>query len=210
MQISLDRLTEKQRYGLLTSLVVPRPIAWVTTVSPEGTVNAAPFSFFNLMGHDPAVVALGILAHPEKPLKDTARNIERSGEFVVNLVDEHLAAAMNATAVDLAYGSSELALVGLETAPGLAVEVPRITACSASLECRLLQSIPVSEHQRVMLGQVVALHVDDALVQDAERGHVHIALHAPIARMGGAGIYARSSDRFELERPDAATQPLER
>jgi flavin reductase (DIM6/NTAB) family NADH-FMN oxidoreductase RutF len=117
---------------------------------------------------------------------------------------------MNATAADLDCGISELALIGLDTAPGLAVRVPRIAACSASLECSLLQSIPVSERQRVILGRVVALHVADELVLDAERGHVNIALHAPIARMGGAGIYARSTDRFELERPDAATQPLER
>lgn len=210
MEFSLDALPAKDRYKLLTSLVVPRPIAWVMTRSMNGRLNAAPFSFFNVMGHDPAVVALGILAHPVKALKDTARNIEATGEFVINLVDEASADAMNATAADLPAGQSELDLIAAALADSTRVDVPRIASSPASLECRLLQTVAVSEKQWVILGSVLAVHVADELVLDAARCHVDIARHAPIGRMGGAGIYARSTDRFELARPDAATQPLER
>lgn len=209
MEFPFDALTAKDRYKLLTSLVVPRPIAWVTTRALDGSLNAAPFSFFNVMGHDPAVVALGILAHPVKALKDTARNIETTGEFVINLVDEALAPDMNATATDLPAGQSELDLTTVALADSTRVSVPRIASSPASLECRLLQTVPLSEKQWVILGSVLAVHVADALVLDAGRCHLDLARHAPIGRMGGAGIYARSTERFELARPDAATQPLE-
>lgn len=209
MKFSFDTLSVKDRYKLLTSLVVPRPIAWVSTCSIDGQINVAPFSFFNIMGHDPAIVALGIMAHPDKPLKDTARNIEATGEFVVNLVDEALAPAMNATAADLPFGVCEIDLERMRTAPSSHVNVPRICASPAALECRQFHSVPMPGKQRIILGEVLAVQVADALVIDHQRCHIDLNRHAPIARMGGAGIYCRSTDRFELDRPDRATQPLE-
>ncbi len=115
------------RYRLLASTVMPRPIAWVVTCSADGLINAAPYSFFNLFGSDRPTVALGILARPGQP-KDTAANIRATGEFVVNLVPYGLAQAMNATCVDAPPEVDELALAGLDSTPSLAIRPPRITA----------------------------------------------------------------------------------
>lgn len=204
MQFDFEHLPALSRYNLLSSLVVPRPIAWVTTRSDNGAVNLAPYSFFNVMGHEPPLVALGILASPSKGLKDTLRNIEEQREFAVSLVTEPLLPAMNLSAGDLPYGVSEAELAEVTLAPGRLIDVPHVRNSNAALECRLLQSLAVSERQRVVLGEVVCMHVADELVLDAAQGFVNVARHAPVARMGGSALYCRSTDRFELERPDDA------
>src|SRR5580692_3648208 len=135
MELDLDGKYADHAYGILASLVTPRPIAWVTSLGPDGVVNAAPFSFFNLLGANPPILGFCPGDRDNGTPKDTARNIRSSLEFVVNLVDEHLAEAMNRTAASLPYGVSELMSAGLTTAPSSVVKPPRIAEAPASLEC---------------------------------------------------------------------------
>src|ERR1700744_2960493 len=120
----LKDLSRQDRYKLLCGVVIPRPIALVTTLDVNGAVNAAPFSFFNVFSEDPPLIVLGLQHKPDHAPKDTTRNIERDGEFVVHMVDEALAAAMNDCAVDFPSGESEPAAIGLATTPSVEVKVP--------------------------------------------------------------------------------------
>src|SRR5208282_2630373 len=135
MEFDLEGKYADRAYALLASLVTPRPIAWVTSLSPDGVVNAAPFSFFNLLGANPPILGFCPGDRDDGTPKDTARNIRLSHEFVVNLVDEQLAEAMNKTAASLPYGVSEITSAGLSTAPSSVVKPPRIAESPASLEC---------------------------------------------------------------------------
>ena len=196
MQFKIADLAPRDAYKLLTGLVVPRPIAFVTTKSKKGHVNAAPFSYFNLMGSDPPVVVIGPGNQDGRP-KDTARNIRETGAFVVNLVDEAMAEPMNLAATDFPYGVSELDEIGLTAAHSLEVDVPRIAEAPASLECREAATIRVGR-SRIVVGEVRYLHVRDELV-DPEKMYIDAEKLRAVGRMGGMG-YARTSDRFEMKR----------
>lgn len=124
-------------YKLLTNLVVPRPIAWVTSQDEHGLVNLAPFSFFNAVGSDPLYIFISVGANDDGSMKDTARNISASGEFVVNMVTEDVLAAMNVSAADFPADQSELTAAGLHVVDSLRVTVPRVAESQASMECRL-------------------------------------------------------------------------
>lgn len=182
-------------YKLLTNIVVPRPIAWVTSTSPEGVVNLAPFSFFNAIGSDPVLVMISVAHNDDGSLKHTGRNILANGEFVVNLVTEELLPAMNLTAADFPADVSEMAAAGLAPAPSLKVGTPRVAASPAALECRLHSTLPIGGYT-VIVGEVVMFHVDDALV-DAQQ-HLHGLF--PVGRMGSPSWYCRSGDRVEVPR----------
>lgn len=198
MQFDLPALPPGDAYKLLASVVVPRPIALVTTLGPDGQVNAAPFSFFNLLGSAPPVVALGIGDRATDSPKDTRANIVRAQSFVVNLVDEALAQAMNICGIDFPPGQSELAAAGLTATPSAAISVPRIAESPVQLECRLAQIVEIGDN-KIVLGEVIFLHIRDEKV-DAERLHVSTdALHL-IGRMHGGGWYARLSDLFDMPR----------
>lgn len=188
-------------YKLMTATVTPRPIAWVTTRSPAGIINAAPYSFFNAMGHTPPTLVLGLLASPDRGFKDTARNILDTGEFVVNLVPFRLAEAMNLTCIDAPPDVSEIDLAGLEVAPSTHVGPPRIAASPVAFECTTLSTLVTGPHQCIVVGLIHAIHIDDAAVIDAARGHVDTVALDLIARMGGAGAYARNPQVFTLDRP---------
>ena len=196
MQFKIADLAGRDAYKLLTGLVVPRPIAFVTTVSGEGDVNAAPFSYFNLMGSDPPVVVVGPGDHAGRP-KDTARNIRETGHFVVNLVDEVIAERMNLAATDFPHGTNELERVGLTSAPSAMVDVPRIAEAPASLECREAATVSVGR-SRIVVGEVLVLHVRDELV-DPEKMYIDAEKLRAVGRMGGSQ-YARTSERFEMQR----------
>jgi len=199
VDFDLNALRQRDRYKLLTALVVPRPIAWVTTRNADASVNAAPFSFFNVMGAAPPVVAFGPDDGPG--IKDTPHNIRKTGRFVVNLVDEAVAAAMHASSGAYPRGVSEIDALGLALADMPWGDVPRIADAPAALACREHSTILIGR-TRVVLGVVEGLYVRDGLV-DAERFHVdQDALHA-VGRLGG-GRYTRT-DAFELgPRPSAA------
>jgi flavin reductase (DIM6/NTAB) family NADH-FMN oxidoreductase RutF len=182
-------------YKLLTSLVVPRPIAWVSSQDPAGGINLAPFSFFNVMGAEPPIVVIGVGNGPDGRPKHTGQNIEATREFVVNLVTEELIAAMNLTAADFPAGQSELDAAGLHAAPSRLVSVPRVAEARASLEC-VLQSFQRIGANNVIIGEVVALHLADGLADDRLR----VQNFTPIGRMGTPAWYTRTEDRFELPR----------
>lgn len=188
-------LSPRERYKILIGTVVPRPIAWVTTVSADGHVNAAPYSFFNCLSADPAIVALGIEFRPDGSPKDTARNIRETGCFTVNIVSVALVEAMNATAVPFGPEVDELARAGLDVCPGTAITAPRITAAPAALECRLHSFLDIGTSREIVLGEVVHAHIRS----DAVDGRLHVdpAVIDALGRMGGHG-YARTRDRFDL------------
>lgn len=204
MRFDVETLAPGVAYKLLVATVTPRPIAWVTTLNPDGSVNAAPYSFFNAVGGAPPVVAIGVERHPEKPFKDTAENILDRGEFVVNLVPERLAEAMVFTSIDAPRGVSEIALAGLETVASDHVRPPRIAGSPVALECALHAAVVTGPRQVLVVGRVLAFQIADAHLLDPARGHVDTPALGLIARMHGSGWYARTSDRFQIERPSWA------
>lgn len=200
MLFDLAALGAQNAYKLLVSTVVPRPIAWVTTCDVDGTLNAAPFSFFNAVSGDPPVVVIGIGGREPGDAKDTGGNIRRTGEFVVNLVSGALAEKMNVTAIDFPKAVNELSEAGLTTAPSAKVRPPRIAESPVSLECERLVIVDVGIDRSVVLGKVLAIHIQDDCVLDAARCYVDTPKLDLIGRMHGAGWYARTTDRFELPR----------
>lgn len=186
-------------YPILSGLVTPRPIALVTTLGPDGVVNAAPFSFFNLLGADPPICAFAPADREDGLPKDTARNIRLNHEFVVNLVDEAIAEAMNRCAVSLPYGESELRQAGLTTAPSVAVRVPRLAESPVSLECTEHSTLHIGDN-RVVIGVIHRLHAREGLIDPQTLRVNHDQLHV-IGRMAGPNWYCRTRDRFEMIRP---------
>lgn len=188
-------------YKLMTATITPRPIAWVSTQGRDGTLNAAPYSFFNGMGSDPPTLVLGLLRDPEKGFKDTAENIIDTGEFVVNLVPRRLAEAMNVTTVNAPAEIDEIALAGLATAASSKIAPPRIAASPVAFECRLISAVVTGPKQTIAIGRIVAIHVDDDMLIDPERGHVANEKLDLIARLHGSGWYVAGGERFQMVRP---------
>ena len=203
MRWDLDKVPTPIAYKLLAATVMPRPIAWVVTQESAGRVNAAPYSFFNVMGSAPPTVALGMLADPARGFKDSARNILDTGEFVVNLVPERLVAAANLTSVDAPSGVDELALAGLATTASFHIAPPRITDSPVAFECRTHTTVETGPHQLVVIGQVIAVHIDDRFILDTERAHIDTPALDLVARSYGSD-YVRSHDTFQLVRPNWA------
>jgi flavin reductase (DIM6/NTAB) family NADH-FMN oxidoreductase RutF len=199
MELDLEKQFADRVYPLLASLVIPRPIALVTTISPDGKVNAAPFSFFNLLGARPPILAVAPGDRDDGTPKDTALNIRATHEFVVNLVDEAIAAAMNQCAASLPYGENELLHAGLHSAPSSLVKPPRILESPASLECVEWGTLQIGDN-RVVIGVVKRLHLRDELF-DAEKKRIHTDKLFLIGRMASPHWYCRTRDRFEMIRP---------
>ncbi|MBV9250462.1 MAG: flavin reductase family protein [Acetobacteraceae bacterium] len=196
-------------YKLLVATIGPRPVAWVTTQDVDGTLNAAPFSFFNAMSGNPPVVAIGIGGRAPGDVKDTGGNIRRTGEFVVNLVSYRLAQQMNITAIDFPKSVNELSQAGLVTAGSLRVKPPRIAEAPVSIECERLVIVEVGIDRAVILGKVVAIHVQDEFVLDRERCYIDTPKLDLIGRMHGAGWYARTTNLFEMPRINVADWPVQ-
>jgi flavin reductase (DIM6/NTAB) family NADH-FMN oxidoreductase RutF len=196
MNFDISKTATHDVYNLLIGLVAPRPIAWITSHDREGRLNAAPFSAFNYVCTDPPILAIGVGNRPGPGIvgKDTAQNIRQTREFVVNLVNEELAEAMNISAVDFPPGVSELEIAKLETAPSTIVSVPRIRRSPASLECQEFSTIEVGR-SRIVLGQVVAIHVQDEFIDPAGPYVRAEDLHA-IGRMNGKGAYVKTQGAF--------------
>lgn len=194
-------------YKLLVATIGPRPIAWVTTQDVDGTVNAAPFSFFNAMSGNPPVVAFGIGGRGPGDVKDTGGNIRRTGQFVVNLVSYELAEQMNVTAIDFPKEVDELKEAGLTTAASIHVKPPRIAAAPVAMECERLVIVDVGIDRAVVLGKVVAIYVRDDCVLNPERCYIDTPKLDLIGRMHGSGWYSRVTDRFEMPRISVADWP---
>jgi flavin reductase (DIM6/NTAB) family NADH-FMN oxidoreductase RutF len=200
MLFDFAQLTPRERHRILISTVVPRPIAWVVTEDERSTLNVAPFSFFNVFAEDPPLICLGIGAGERGPgdVKDTAVNIRRTGEFVVNLVSEDTAKAMTVTAVEHPPEVNEMKAAGLATEPSSLVRPPRIAASPVALECRRYDIIALPTERLLVLGIVVAAHVRDDAVLDAGRCHIDTPRLRLIGRMHGRGWYTRMTDWFQL------------
>jgi flavin reductase (DIM6/NTAB) family NADH-FMN oxidoreductase RutF len=196
LKFDLEQASRSDIYKLMIGLIAPRPIALITSRDDQGRLNAAPFSAFNYLGTDPPIVAVGVANRVDRAFvpKDTARNIRRSGEFVVNIVTEDLAEKMNICAVDFPEGINELEMAGLTTTPSQIVRTPRIAEAHAALECREHTTLEIGR-SRIILGRVVAIYVDDAYVDPAGPYIKAEELHA-IGRMNGLGNYVRTRDAF--------------
>ncbi|MGN6771910.1 MAG: flavin reductase family protein [Rhizobiaceae bacterium] len=198
LHLDFSGLPPMQRYKLLSSIVVPRPIAWVTTRSATGLVNAAPYAFFNVFCEEPPLVILGLQHGDGSVPKDTARNILETKEFVVNMVREHMFDAMVASAAPLASGLSEPGVLGIETAESELVRAPRLVGAPAALECRLQQVLPLSPVRDIVLGEVVGIWTEPGLVNPANH-HIDWKNDFPIGRLY-ADRYSRIEDTPELRR----------
>ena len=188
------KLAQRDRYKLLISLVIPRPIALVTTLGPTGIVNAAPFSFFNLFSESPPLAVLGLQCKPEGGLKDTSAHIRDRGAFVINLVDEALGAQMNMCAIDFPPEISEIDAAKLNLLSSEKVKVPRIAEAPAAFECRHYTTLEVSAQRRIAIGEIVHIHVRGGIV-DPEKLRVNMTAYRPLARLYG-NFYASLGEPF--------------
>lgn len=199
--MELDLLNEHadRAYPILAGLVTPRPIAWVTTLNEDGSVNAAPFSFFNVFGDDPPLVIFAPGDRVDGSPKDTARNCERTGEFVVNLVSAELAQVMNRTSATLPYGVSETEREQVVTEPSSVVAPPRIAEAPAALECKVYE-IKMVGTNRLVMGIVHRVWVKDEFF-DAKTLRVRGDLFHPVGRMSVPNWYCTTDAVFEMVRP---------
>lgn len=198
MQFDFTTLDPRDRYRLLTNFVGPRPIALVTTRSPDGSNNAAPMSFFNVMSSDPPLLVLGIASKPDQE-KDTAANIRRTGQFAIHMVDMALSDTMLIAGLPVPMGVDELSLAGVEVAPCETIDVDRIKGASCVFECRTERLLDWP-NRVLVIGEVSHMHVRrDCL--DAEGRYVNPETYRPIARLHGDS-YINSDRQFDLIAPE--------
>lgn len=200
MIINPDSATPGEVYKLLIGSITPRPIAFVSTVSPDGVYNLSPFSFFTAISANPPVIGFSPMVNFNESKRDSRANIEARGDFVVNIVSEPLVEKMNATAVDVPPEVDEFALAGLTPATSEVVQSPRVDEARFSMECQLLQVVDVSQEilgGAFVIGRIVRFHIDDELFDNYRIDPDGLAT---VGRMGG-NYYVRTRDRFELSRP---------
>lgn len=201
MQIEISKIPVTEAYQWMVSLVAPRPIAWVTTLSASGVINLAPFSFFNVFGANPPVVVFSPTLKRDSTKKDTLINIERHGEFVIHASTERDIDAINASSASLPPELSEVEYVGKRTLPSVLVKVPRLADAPFALECKLRQIVPVGSgpiSSNLIIGDVVMMHIDPVIL--GKDGKVDPSRLRSVARLGGEH-WCRSTDLFQMERP---------
>jgi flavin reductase (DIM6/NTAB) family NADH-FMN oxidoreductase RutF len=194
MELVLTELSIAERYKFLTALVIPRPVALVTSRNEHGVHNAAPFSFFNLFSEEPAIVVLGFSSRPDGRKKDTITNIKRSEAFVVNMVDHRAIDAMHICSSDVPPDESEIDYAGVTLTPSRLIDVHRIQEAPVNLECRLFQVTNLTERRSLILGEVLCVHVLDEIIDPATR-RVIPEQYSPIARLYG-DHYAWLGERY--------------
>lgn len=199
MELDLTSTYAERAYPILAALITPRPIAWVTTLHENGKVNAAPFSFFNMIGDDPPMLMFCPGNREDGSPKDTALNCRRTGEFVVNLVDEALGEVMVRTSASHPCGVSETEVEHLIVAGSTAIATPRIAAAPAALECKLHDILEIGGN-RMVLGVVLCVHVRDDLFDPSTQRIVAQNYHS-IGRMAVPDWYCRTDDQYEMKRP---------
>ena len=197
MDLALAELPPLERYKLLIGLVIPRPIAWISTRSANGVANCAPFSFFNVFSEDPPLCVIGINPRDsDGAMKHSLRNIRRTGEFVVNLVEEASANAMHASSEELPEEESEFEKAGLTEAPAALVQHPRIAEAAACLECRLFRLLEISATRQLVLGEILLVHAREGII-DPQTKRVSEQAYRPIGRLF-ASRYCTTRQRFNL------------
>jgi len=189
-------------YKYLNGAILPRPIAFVSTIDEEGRTNLAPFSFFTAVAANPMTICFSVMRRgSDGGKKDTLRNIEATKEFVVNMVSEAIAEPMNVTAGEYPHGDSEFDRSGLTPIPSILVRAPRVKESLVNFECRLTQIVEIGEEKgagALVIGQVVQIHVDDSIAEDNHR--INTAKLNPIGRLA-ASDYVRITDTFSMIRP---------
>ena len=200
MEIKTENLDPKHIYKLMTSVIVPRPIAWVSTVSREGIYNLAPFSYYAGVSSDPPLVIISVGSKEPGVKKDTWRNIEETGEFVINMVTRDLLEEMNISSLPFEYETDEFEKTGLTPAPSTYVKAPRVKESPVSIECRKYEIIEIGK-MGLILGEILNFHIRDDILN--EKGYVDITKLEIIGRLGGANYCLITKENsFELKRPD--------
>lgn len=196
MYIRTAEQTAHDNYKLLIGSIIPRPIAFVTSIDEQGIVNAAPFSFFNIVNDEPPMIMFSCVRKSSGEMKHTASNILGNGEFVVHIVDEDNIAAINHTSINAPEGISELELAGLTPVLGQMVKVPRVAECKIAMECRLVRHVELG-HCDMIIGEVLGFYVEDELIHN---GRIDAAKLKPVSRLAGA-TYAAIGRTFDMDRP---------
>ena len=196
MELELAQLPVLERYKLLIGLVIPRPIAWVSTWSENGVANCAPFSFFNVISEDPPLCILSFNWRSDGAIKHTLKNIRRTGEYVVNLADEATANAMHLTGTEIPEAESEFSRFGLTPAPAKVVKHPRIAEAAASLECRVERRINFGPEREMVVGEILWIHARDGIIDPVTK-RISEDLYRPVGRLF-AERYCTTRQRFNL------------
>jgi len=201
ISINPNDISEREVYKILKGTIIPRPIAFVTTISQEKIINGAPFSYFNIVSPNPPMVSLSI--QRERGLKDTARNIYNNGEFVIHVVDRENVAKINETATTLPYNESEIELAKLTQVPSEIITVPGVKEAKVRMECKLVKAVPLEKEGTAVcdlfIGEVVQFHLDEAIYED--NGRISAKSLNPVSRLAGAE-YAKIGELFSIERPE--------
>ena len=198
MELDFKELDPETRYKILTSTVIPRPIALVTTRSRDGVDNAPPFSFFNVFGEDPPLLVLGLQSKDIATPKDTTRNIRETNEFVVQLVDEKLAKAMNDCAVDFPENISEFDLVNISRAKCKRINVSRIAEAPVAFECRRTLILQLNETRDLAIGEIIYMHVRDGII-NPKNMRLDLSEYKIIGRLF-SNLYTNIEETFTLDR----------
>ena len=197
MDLRLSELPPLERYKLLIGLVIPRPIAWISTRSANGVANCAPFSFFNVFSEDPPLCVIGINPRAsDGAIKHSLKNIRRTKEFVVNLVDEATANAMHLSSEEISEDESEFDKAGLTQAPAALVQHPRIAEAAACLECRVERLLEISGTRELVLGEILLVHAREGII-DPKTKRISEQQYQPIGRLF-ANRYCTTRERFNL------------
>jgi flavin reductase (DIM6/NTAB) family NADH-FMN oxidoreductase RutF len=202
MEINPQDLKSREIYKLMTGSIVPRPIAWVSTVDTDGNPNLAPFSYFTAASDNPPTIIFcsGIRSADGEP-KDTFNNIKATGEYVINFVNEATAEAMNITATEVPSDINEFERAGLTAVPSKMINVPYVQESPISFECKLSQIVTISDKPgggHIIIGEIIYMHFDDAVYQDGH--YIDTEAYKPIGRLMG-NKYAHIDDLFTLQRP---------
>ncbi len=193
-------LDQSAVYKLLTGTVIPRPIGWISSISKEGAINLAPFSFFNAVGEDPPHVMFSTV-RPNNTNKDTLNNVLETGEFVVNLVTEELVEKMNLTSASVPPDQNEFELAQLTPAPSLIIKAPRVLESPVAMECKVVHHYSLEDHQHggatIVIGRVVMFHIDETILSDNYR--INMDVYRPVARLAGSN-YSKLGEIFSIKR----------
>jgi flavin reductase (DIM6/NTAB) family NADH-FMN oxidoreductase RutF len=202
MEITPSQLPHQSLYKIMIGSVVPRPIGWVSTVNAEAQPNLAPFSFFNAVcSNPPTVLFCPSIRGSDGSEKDTLKNIRHNGEFVVNIVSEFLAEAMNLSSAELPPNEDEFTFAGVTPVASLVVKAPRVAESLVHYECKVTQIIDISQQPgggSVVIGEVVHLHIADEIMIGTDK--IDVLKLKPVGRLAGAS-YCRVNDLFDLTRP---------
>ena len=196
MELELAQLPALERYKILIGLVIPRPIAWISTWSENGVANCAPFSFFNVISEEPPLCIVSFNWRSDGQLKHTLKNIRRTGEFVVNLADEGTANAMHASGREIPEAESEFSLSGITPVPGKRVKHPRIAEAAASFECRVERRINFGPEREMVIGEILLIHAREGIIDPVTK-RISEELYHPVGRLF-ANRYCKTRERFDL------------